>query len=95
MDCVEFIKSINENYGLIINFFDSTFALYNLLGQYTGLSITNESTDTEVRLSVSGEYNYLSYICKEINGMCVTGHVNFNCVAEMVDGNLKILLLPV
>ena len=92
MDSVGFIKNIKENTGLLINFFDSTLALYNLIGKYDGLEVINETSTAQIRFIVNGERDNLDFVLQNINGLYVSGCVSFLCEAYM-EGNSMIIIL--
>lgn len=92
MDCVEFVKNIKENTGLLINFFDSTMALYDLVGQFEGLEITNNCTSVELRFIITGDMSNLQYVLKCINNMQITGYTIYRCIAYIDDNHMIIIL---
>jgi hypothetical protein len=92
MNSVEFIKNIKENSGLLVNFFDATMALYNLIGTFDGLTITNNSSAAEIRFTVDGDYNQLASVLKTINAMQISVYTTYQCNATM-EGNSLIIIL--
>ena len=96
MNSVDFISNIKGNSRLFVDFFDSTMALYNLIGQYEGLQITNNSSEAELRFTVEGNQSNLEQIVRDINSMQINTYSSvFQCSALMSEGCMIITLTEI
>ena len=95
MDSVEFVKNIKENSDLLVTMFDATIALYNLIGRFEGLMITNNSSAAEIRFTVEGEEDNLTSVLKMINNMQVSGYAIYQCTAYLDNRTLVIILTEI
>lgn len=95
MDCIDFISKIKQNSGLLVNFFDSTMALYNLMGRYEGLVITNNSTAAEIKFTVDGDPKDLEEVIQYINTIQISCYGIFQCNAVMEGSSMIITLTEI
>lgn len=95
MDRVEFASAINQDSVLLVTYFDSIMALYDLIGQYEGLSITNSSTSAQLRFTVDGERSNLEGVVAYINAVEITRYGIYRCNSYMEGNHLIINLIPV
>lgn len=70
-------------------------ALYDLIGQYQGLTITNSSTSAQLRFTVDGEQQNLEAVTAYINAVEITRYGIYRCNAYMEGKQLIITLIPV
>lgn len=95
MDSVEFVKNIQDGANLLINYFDSTMALYDLVHKFTGLKLINNCSEAEIRFTVSGKQEQLQEALDFINTYNVSGYGIFSANATMDGDNMIIILTQV
>lgn len=95
MDCIEFMKGINDHSTLLVNTFDALMALYNLVGKFEGIQVINNCTAAKIMFTVEGEEDNLSGILRCINNMQVSGYGIYECSAWIENGSLSIMLTEI
>ncbi len=95
MDSVEFVKNIENGANLLISYFDSTMALYNLIHNFAGLRLINNCSEAEIRFTVKGTKENLQEALDYINTYQVTGYGIFSASAILEDDNMVITLTQI
>lgn len=94
MDRIEFASNIRQDSVLLVNFFDSIMVLYDLIGRYQGLTITNNSTSAQIRFTVDGDMSNLQSVVAYINTVEITRYGVYRCNATIEGDQMIITLTP-
>ena len=95
MDRVEFASAINQDSVLLVTYFDSIMALYDLIGQYQGLSVINDSTSAQLKFIIDGDRSNLETMVAYINTAEITRYGIYRCNSYFEGNQLVINLIPV
>lgn len=95
MDRIEFAAAIKQDSDLLVTYFDSIMALYDLIGQYQGLSIINNSTSAQLKFIIDGDRSNLETMIAYINAVEITRYGIYRCNAYFEGNRLVINLIPV